>query len=318
MFKRISTNQNQVLIFLFLYFVGFSIPVFSVLAQFDSTSDKFGTISIKGGEYIVQNNVWGGNTLQTITVPDTSVCRFNVSKSNHNQDGVASYPSIFKGSHWGLTTNGWQSIRISDLATATFNFTVNSSRPPGKYNVAMEAWFSAGLDTSSGYSGGGELMIWLDSQGMVPAGIQIGTFGSYQVWFAQMDWQYICYFQTGQNSVDINLNDFIQDTLSRGYFNSSWYLHDIEAGFEICSGGEGLLVESFSAEVSKITSSTTPTSSLSELTTTTTPIQTFTTSKETYQTSLSLFSIFLGLTTRFCIQYLRRKSGKKIIFLPSE
>ena len=290
------------IVFFFICIIAFSFHINYVLAVSDSTSDKFGTISIKGGEYIVQNNVWGADTSQTVTVPDINVCRFNVTASNHSQGGVASYPSIFKGSHWGLTTSGWQSITISKLASATFNWTVNSTRPTGKYNVAAEAWFSSSFGTSSGYSGGGELMIWLDSQGMVPAGTQIGTYGSYEVWFAQMDWQYICYFQTGQNSVNINLTEFIHDAMSRGYLDPSWYLHDIEAGFEICSGGEGLVVESFSAEASAISPSSTTTTT-SE--TTTTATTTTTTTKPT-----SSWNILLLLLSLFALFPLRQRKKK--------
>lgn len=291
------------IVFFFICIIAFSFHINYVLAVSDSTSDKFGAISIKEGEYIVQNNVWGADTSQTVTVPDINVCRFNVTESNHNQGGVASYPSIFKGrNNFGLTTSGWQSITISNLASATFNWTVNSTRPTGKYNVAAEAWFSSSIDTSSNYSGGGELMIWLDSQGMVPAGTQIGTYGSYEVWFAQMDHQYICYFQTGQNSVNINLTEFIHDAMSRGYLDPSWYLHDIEAGFEICSGGEGLVVESFSAEVSAISPSSTTTTT-SE--TTTTATTTTTTTKPT-----SSWNILLLLLSLFALFPLRQRKKK--------
>lgn len=40
--------------------------------------------------------------------------------------------------------------------------------------------------------------------------------------------------------------DFISDSISRGYINSSWYLHNLQAGFEIQAGGEGLTSNSFS------------------------------------------------------------------------
>ena len=143
---------------------------------------------------------------------------------------------------------------------------------------------------------------------MVPAGTQIGTFGSYQIWFAQMDWQYICYFQTDQNSVNINLRDFIQDTLSRGYLNSSWYLHDIEAGFEICSGGEGLMVESFSAEVEEITPSSIPLTSQSE---STTSIKLTISVTGSYHSSLSFLVIFLGLVGGIPIYSQQRKQKKR-------
>jgi len=223
-----------------------------------STSDPFGIIKIRGGEYIVHNGVWGAETSQTVTVYDTDVCKFNVTHSNHSQNHVASYPAICKGSTWGLTTTGWKSIPINELEYATFNWSVNSYRPSGIYNVAAESWFSSDLDTSSGYSGGGELMIWMDTRGMVPGGSKVGDFGFYEVWYSLVDHNYICYYMTGQNSAEIDLLDFINDALSRGYLNSTWYLHDVEAGFEICSGGEGLMLESFNVSVQgKATISTT-------------------------------------------------------------
>lgn len=188
--KRVHLIKNNLGLIVIIGVIGILLPVSEVNTVSDLTSEKFGTIQIKGGEYIVQNNIWGADTPQTVTVPDTNVCSFTVSKSGHNQDGVASYPSIFKGSHWGMTTSGWQSFRINELSNASFSWKVSSERPSGKYNVAAEAWFSSNLDTSKGYSGGGELMIWLDSQGMVPAGSKVGTFNSYQVWYCQMSWNY--------------------------------------------------------------------------------------------------------------------------------
>ena len=74
-----------------------------------------------------------------------------------------------------------------------------------------------------------------------------------------MDWNYICYYQTGKNNAFVNLLELLNDAQSRGYLESSWYLHDIEAGFEICSEGEGLSVTAFSASVSNKTPSSTQT-----------------------------------------------------------
>jgi len=214
-----------------------------------STSDKWGTIEIMGGEYIVQNNVWGTDTLQEITVPDTNIASFEVTISEHNQGSVASYPSIFKGAHWGTITNGWTSYRVNELQSASYSWSVSGVGVSGTYNVAAEAWLGPNLNTTDGYNGGAELMIWLDSQGMVPAGSQIGTFGQYQVWYSDMGWNYVCYYQTGQNSASINLMDFINHAISLGYVDPTWYLHDIEAGFELMSSGAGLTLESFSASV---------------------------------------------------------------------
>jgi len=243
----------SLLIFTISYSVLFSLAdpkPHSTIKTSASTTEKWGTIEVMGGEYIVQNNVWGADTLQEITVPDTSQTSFIVSISEHNQGSVASYPSIFKGAHWGTITAGWTSYRVSELSSASYSWSVDSYRPSGSYNVAAEAWFGPNMDTIDGYDGGCELMMWLDSQGMVPAGSQVGSFGNFQVWYSQTSWNYITYFQTGQNSGTFNVIDFMNDAISRGYLQSSWYYHDIEAGFEIMSGGEGLTLNSFSASVS--------------------------------------------------------------------
>ncbi|MBY9005507.1 MAG: hypothetical protein KGD63_01990 [Candidatus Lokiarchaeota archaeon] len=215
-----------------------------------STSEKYGIIEVKGGEYIVQNNVWGADTLQEITVPDTNVASFTVSQSQHDQGSVAAYPSIFKGDHWGIVSSGWTSYRVSDISSASYSWSVDNYRPSGTYNVVAEAWFSAATDGSLGYNDGCELMIYLDSRGMVPGGSPVGTFGQYEVWYGWIGWHFVSYFQTGQNSANINLLDFMNDAISRGYLDPSWYYHAMEAGFELMSGGAGLTLNSFSASVS--------------------------------------------------------------------
>ena len=62
-----------------------------------------------------------------------------------------------------------------------------------------------------------------------------------------------------------------QDSVSRGYTKSSWYLIDVEAGFELWQGGAGLATNSFSVNIngSSPTPSPTPTP-----TTTSTPTPT--------------------------------------------
>ena len=46
---------------------------------------------------------------------------------------------------------------------------------------------------------------------------------------------------------NLDLGDFIKDAVNRGYIPSpSWYLMDIEAGFEVWQGGQGLQASSLS------------------------------------------------------------------------
>jgi hypothetical protein len=209
---------------------------------------KYDTVSVNGGEYTVQNNVWGADTSQCISVSGTG---FTVTVSEHNQGSVASYPSIYKGCHWGeCTNNSGMPIQVSNINSAPFSYAVGSSRPSGTYNISAEAWLSPSADSSQGYDGGAEIMIWLDNSGMYPAGSQIGTFDGHDVYYSDVGWNFLTYVKTGRNSASGDIMAFINDAMSRGYIQSSWYLHDFEAGFELMVGGAGLQVSSFSFSVS--------------------------------------------------------------------
>ncbi|MDW8065407.1 MAG: cellulose binding domain-containing protein, partial [Anaerolineae bacterium] len=218
---------------------------------------QWGMVYVANGEYFVQNNIWGANTPQCIHVDDTNG-NFRVVQSRHANTGgmPASYPSIVKGCHWGTcTTASGMPIRVSEIGSAPSSWTV-SVPTSGRWNVAYDLWLSPNLDTRNGYPGGAEIMIWLDSRGGVqPAGSPVGTVSiggaTWEVWYAQMDWNYIAYRRTTPtHSVsNLDLKAFIDDARARGYVQPSWYLHAIEAGFEIWEGGRGLTSQGFSARV---------------------------------------------------------------------
>ncbi|WP_295456262.1 CARDB domain-containing protein [uncultured Thiodictyon sp.] len=229
-------------------------PVFGPSAV--EECQQFGTVPVMQGEYSVQNNVWNATTTQCVKV-DPTVAGFAVSQSAHNATTVASYPSIFRGCHWATcTTNSGMPVAIGRIARAPFSWSVTPA-PSVTGNIAAEAWFSPrqAPDAQLGYDGGGELMIWLDSNGMVPSGTRVATTtiggATWEVWYdapnAGRNWQYIAYRQPQRvTAVNLDLNDFIRDALARGYLDRSWYLHDLEAGEEIMSGGAGFATDAFS------------------------------------------------------------------------
>jgi len=232
------------------------------------TCEKYGTISVSGGEYTIQNCVWGADTRQCVET--TSGTGFRVSVSEHNQGSVAGYPSVFKGCHWGdCTNNSGMPVRVRDVSSAPFSFSVSSYRPSGDYNVAAEAWLSPNQSSDDGYNGGAEVMIVLDVRNMGYSGSQVGTFMGHDVYFAEIGWNFVTYVSTGRSSASGDMMDFINDAISRGYVDPSWYLHVMEAGFEIMSGGQGLECNSFSFSVSGGGGGTTTTTSGGYTTTTT-------------------------------------------------
>ena len=217
---------------------------------------QYDILPVMGGRYIIQNNIWGASTAQCVAVPRADATEFIIASSRHNQSSVASYPSIFQGCHWGRCSAGSNMpLQVDQVKSAPFSWIV-SNRSAGIWNMAAEAWFSPIPDSSHGYDGGAELMIWLDRQVLQPAGEKVGrVFISgawWDVWYAKMShaklgWNYIAYQrEEPTDSVHLDLLDFISDSISRGYINRSWYLHNLQSGFEIQAGGEGLTSNSFS------------------------------------------------------------------------
>jgi hypothetical protein len=223
------------------------------------------TVACANNAYIVQNNIWGASTAQNVSV-DTSTGNFTITLANHNNStsgSPAAYPSIYKGSHWGLaTSNSGMPIQVSNISScnSTWNITMGS----GSYNCAYDIWFNT-TSTTSGQPNGAELMIWINHQGPPqPAGSKVATVtiagATWDVWFSQMSWKYIAYVRTtGTTSSNMDLNGFIRDCVSRGYIQNSWYLIDVEAGFELWQGGVGCGTTGFSVTVNGGGSNPTPT-----------------------------------------------------------
>jgi cellulase/cellobiase CelA1 len=101
-------------------------------------------------------------------------------------------------------------------------------------------------------------MIWLNHNGPVqPFGSEVASDvsiggASYNVWEgSQGSFDTVSYtMTTGTTSVSgLDLAPLVQNAVSRGYTSTSWYLIDIEAGFELWQGGAGLATNSFSVEI---------------------------------------------------------------------
>lgn len=110
----------------------------------------------------------------------------------------------------------------------------------GRWNAAYDIWFSPSTNSSNGYSGGAELMIWLNwNGGVMPGGSRVATVelagATWEVWYADWDWNYIAYRRTTPTTsvTELDLKAFIDDAVARGYIRPEWYLHAVETGFEL-------------------------------------------------------------------------------------
>jgi hypothetical protein len=234
----------------FLGVLGVVLPA----ARGDAGCDQYGTTSVDGGRYVVQNNEWNSSSPQCVSTSGGTGWEVSVADQNAGTDGPpAAYPSIFRGCHWGrCTTSSGLPIQVSGLGSVRSSWSA-SAPASGVYDTAYDVWFNK-TPTTSGQPDGAELMIWLNSRGGVhPAGSVVATTtidgATWQVWTTRMSgWNSVAYARTQQTSTASNLDikAFTRDAVQRGSIDPSWYLVDGEAGFEIWQGGRGLTTHSFS------------------------------------------------------------------------
>jgi hypothetical protein len=222
------------------------------------------TASVDRGAYTIGNNEWASSAPECITTDggaDFAVANSSIMSGQHSPPG--GYPAIYKGCHWGACTSGsGLPIRVSGIRADRETVTTSwrTSQPGGSnvYNVAYDIWFNR-TPTTSGAPNGAELMIWLNHRGHVhPYGSQVASKvsvrgRSYNVWFGKQGWNTVTYtMTTPATSVSrLDLRALVADAVRRGYISTSWYLLDVEAGFELWHGGAGLATKSFSVSVAK-------------------------------------------------------------------
>lgn len=220
------------------------------------TCEPQGTIA--AGGYTIQANEWNSSAQQCITYSGGTAWSLDTANFSLATNGApATYPSIFKGCHWGDCTPGsGLPIQVSKLGSATSSWSTTQPAA-GAYDVAYDLWINS-TPTTIGQPDGTEIMIWLNSRGGVqPFGGKTGTSSAaghgWDVWTGQQtSWKIISYVLQGGGTSFSNLDikALIDDAVGRGSVNASHYLIDAEAGFEVWQGGQGLATDSFSFSAS--------------------------------------------------------------------
>jgi len=223
-----------------------------------------GVVTCAGKEYIVQNNAWGSTAGQTITYGPGANFKVTVQKGTGANNNPASFPSVFTGANSGNNTGSSsmlpRAVSAIPKGSAMTSLTWADNGATGSYNTAYDVWFStnsAGEPSVSSPSGG-FLMVWYhmpSANQPIGTSMASATIGgkNWNVWYGNNSGNgkpcvsYVA--QTSINSLTFSLGDFIQDAVTRGYVQNSWYLTNVFAGFEIWSGGVGLAVTDFSVTV---------------------------------------------------------------------
>ena len=221
------------------------------------------SMPVAGGTYIVQNDEWGSGAPESVTTDGNAGFTVTNSSVNNAANGApGGYPSIYAGCHWGNCTQGGLGVHPVQVTRLTIPGTVTTSwdttQPGGSaaYDVAYDVWFNR-TPVAAGQPDGAELMIWLNRHGAVqPFGSQVGTAKisgvSYQVWEGSQPWgNTVSYVMASPAASvrDLDLGALAADAVRRGYIRTSWYVIDVEAGFELWRGGAGLATDSFSVNL---------------------------------------------------------------------
>jgi Glycosyl hydrolase family 12/Cellulose binding domain len=232
------------------------------------------TASVSGGTYVVQNNEFDSSASECVTTDgnaDFSVANSSIANATNGSPGA--YPSIYQGCHWGNCSSGGLTaspVQVSGLTAGKVTTSWSTTQPGGSanaYDVAYDIWINQ-TPTTSGQPNGTEIMVWLNHNGSVqPFGSQVATNVSlgghtYNVWYGtQSSWDTVTYDMTSAATSVSNLDvgTLAQDSVSRGYTKSAWYLIDVEAGFELWQGGAGLATNSFSVAINGSGPTPTPT-----------------------------------------------------------
>ncbi len=229
--------------------------------------------------YYVQTNYWNlDNPTTTPTPPstcplpqatqcvsiNTTTGDFTVTSGNFEcGNTVMSYPSIVYGcqSTGSCSPSTNLPIEVSSLTCVTSSWNISTTNS-GYWDAAYDIWFCP--NNTELYDHSAELMIWLDYMpGTGPGGTyQTAVTINGQAWNLYEGyngaWNYIAYLAnpTITSFNDENLLAFFQDSVNRGYIQSTWYLSAIEAGIELRAGGVPFSSSGFNANVNTSTCGT--------------------------------------------------------------
>lgn len=236
----------------FAVLIALAVPGVARRAAAQSTCARFGVVTLDG-VYNFQMNEFDSSLPQCASAGGTGFTITTANFNNKTNGAPAAYPSIYRGCHWGACTAS-NPFPIQENKIASAATSVNIRQPSGYNNdAAYDIWFNR-TSTTSTQPDGTEIMIWINHQGKIqpfgsPAGEVTLDGASWQVWTGNPDsWKIVSYVANAPvTSVNnLNLLPFFSDAIARGRLSPNDWLIDVEYGFEIWTGGNGLAVNSFS------------------------------------------------------------------------
>jgi xyloglucan-specific endo-beta-1,4-glucanase len=217
----------------------------SVQANKSSTN----AASITLGKYWINNNEWGASTgsgTQAIwsTCQQGDLIGWGTSWNwAGTTNKVKSYSSSVLGWQygWKLTDSGLP-LQISAGNQLNCGWSFNFTQSGGSADVSYDMFLHAIQMPGTNDTPTDEIMIWLyTANGAAPTGTKQTTVtidsASWDLYRGTTTWNVFSYVRTANaTSAVVNVMDFLNDLVSRGWVQSSKYLTSVQSGTEIFTG----------------------------------------------------------------------------------
>jgi hypothetical protein len=217
--------------------------------------------SITMGKYWLNNNVWGSDTgsgtqcIEDVSTNGDTIAWNTTWDWTGQSNSVKSYDSAVLGWHWGTKiTNTGLPVQISANrpVNSRWQYTASAS---GTLNVSYDLWLHEISNPTWENNPTDEVMIWLTTQGGAgPVGTKQATVtidgASWDLYRGNIGWNVFSFVRTANNNNStLNLSNFLNDLVSRGWVPSSKYLTSVQAGTEVFIGAGSLRTTAYSTTV---------------------------------------------------------------------
>lgn len=170
---------------------------------------------------------------------------------------VDGFPEILRGCQYGSCTpaSGFPR-RVSATGDAVARWSTRGNWAGGVHNTAFDVWFGKSANYA-GHAAGTEIMIWLNSHNLGHPYRAPKMWIDGRPWWLSYwrtcepgtttCWNYVRFWAVHQiRSVSwLKLHPFMRKAIQIGKLRSGWWLWNVEAGYEIWSGGNGLQTTNF-------------------------------------------------------------------------
>jgi cellulose 1,4-beta-cellobiosidase len=214
-----------------------------------------------GARFQVRDAYWRGQRPQCLR-NHRDLANFTITqRAGFDPAGrVVAFPNIMRGCIWGICSpHAGIPLKVSSIHRPVTSWHTRQG-VFGTYNAAYDIWFGK-TKMTRGQATGAELMIWLNLHG----GCCALQPGAPRVWIGHRPYR-LSHWRTFHNGVSWNyiqfrmihhtwhvdhlhLWPFIRRAIHLHLIRRWWWMENIEAGFELWSGGQGLKTTSFAVRM---------------------------------------------------------------------